>query len=462
VAIVRWDIWRRIETGPMCSEKEFTLRRYWPKVKQLAREYEIQFDANSIVPTDDTLIDDVYQAGLDLLLDVGIQCADTSRIIKMEESEIKQTLRHLPSEGTLGEGKDAVTLRHRGIEDQRPPGNIGGPTGVPLSEQMARKIYQSYAQEPTLDVLFVGAPKDVEGLTVRVNSPLEAHAEICNIAWARSSARKVGRPGMPIYGSCLPSLATDLNASQEYGYRKTDLRALWPLPHLRVDFVTLTRALHFAEYGCHCSTTGSALMGGLAGGPETSVITTIAECLATAVLFQPLVTATVATNTSYSPYVTDSDRESLWVGNLGVAAFTRNTHLLMGGSGCYTFAGPCTEMCLREIAAESIGLVSVGASNGYGPATTSGLQLDHCTGMESRFRGEVCDAVAGMKRQDANEIVKTLSAKYEDIIKAKKPPFGKRFEECYDTETITPSKEYLEIYEKVRKELEELGVQFKH
>jgi hypothetical protein len=53
-----------------------------------------------------------------------------------------------------------------------------------------------------------------------------------------------------------------------------------------------------------------------------------------------------------------------------------------------------------------------------------------------------------------------IETKYGDIIKTKNIPFGKKFEECYDSDTITPSKEYMEIYSKVRKELEDLGLEF--
>jgi hypothetical protein len=35
---------------------------------------------------------------------------------------------------------------------------------------------------------------------------------------------------------------------------------------------------------------------------------------------------------------------------------------------------------------------------------------------------------------------------------------SKEFFECYDRETLTPSKELLEMYHKARRELEDLGI----
>ena len=55
---------------------------------------------------------------------------------------------------------------------------------------------------------------------------------------------------MPIFGSCLPSLAVDLGAtSSEFGYKKTDLRIVGPKPQLKVDYDTLIRASFYMENG---------------------------------------------------------------------------------------------------------------------------------------------------------------------------------------------------------------------
>lgn len=454
-----WEFFRRAETGPIITEKDFSLKRYWPRLKELIKEYDIQYDPNNPVPTDNTLLDDAFKAGMDLLIDVGFLCLDSSRLITFEEREVKETLRNLPGVGTLGEGKDAITCQNHELEDKRLPIILGGPTGVPLSEKNAIKIYQSYAMEPLVDIIYMGVPESIEGVTVKIGSPFELHAEITNIAWARTATRKAGRPGMTLYGCCFPSLAVDMASSSEYGYRKNDLRCLWPLPQMKVDYATLTRAAHFAEYGCNSCTAGVGYIGGLAGGPEGALITTIAECLGITLLFQPLIIEAIPLNTRYEPWVGESDIMSLWSGLLANATLNKNTRMILFW-GCYTYAGPCTDMCLREIAAETIGGMAVGA-HAYGPGPNSGMLLDHCTGMESRFRGEVAYAAAGIKREDANEMVKEINSLYNDIIESREPPLGKSFGECYDTETITPSKEYLDICEMVKKELEDLGLEFK-
>ena len=78
--------------------------------------------------------------------------------------------------------------------------------------------------------------------------------------------------------------------------------------------------------------------------------------------------------------------------------------------------------------------------------------------MEARIGCEVGHAATGMKRIDANELVKQLLQKYEQ--KLENPPLGQRFQECYDLITVKPSKEYLDIYVQIKKELQELGLNF--
>ena len=39
-------------------------------------------------------------------------------------------------------------------------------------------------------------------------------------------------------------------------------------------------------------------------------------------------------------------------------------------------------------------------------------------------------------------------------------PLGKTFEECYDLETLVPSKEYQEIYGGVKEEFKDLGIDY--
>ncbi|HAX98758.1 MAG TPA: hypothetical protein DCY12_07710, partial [Candidatus Atribacteria bacterium] len=73
------------------------------------------------------------------------------------------------------------------------------------------------------------------------------------------------------------------------------------------------------------------------------------------------------------------------------------------------------------------------------PVILQGCELDYFGGpLDTRFLHDVGYAATRLNRQKANEIVKALLAKYEDRIKAKNPPIGKKFQECNDLKTLKP------------------------
>jgi methylamine--corrinoid protein Co-methyltransferase len=86
--------------------------------------------------------------------------------------------------------------------------------------------------------------------------------------------------------------------------------------------------------------------------------------------------------------------------------------------------------------------------------------VDHLTPIEPRFAAEVAHAAAGLKRTDANEIVKTLVKKY--VHKIPNAPPGQRYQDCFDMRTGKPSRECVETYTRVKNELEDLGLEFKY
>jgi len=97
-----------------------------------------------------------------------------------------------------------------------------------------------------------------------------------------------------------------------------------------------------------------------------------------------------------------------------------------------------------------------GVSFSIGPRSGGGKYADYISPLECKFCAEVFKSSTGMKRDEVNELAKLLIPKYED--KLRNPPKGKSFTECYDLKTLKPTKEWLEIYQKAKNELIELGV----
>jgi methylamine--corrinoid protein Co-methyltransferase len=461
-----WDIWKRAETGPLCPERKFDTKILWPKVKEAVKKFDIRYDPENPIPTDKSLMDDVYRAGFELLLDVGVLCVDTEKIIHFEEYELKEAVRTLRSEVSYGEGRDAYTAIRRKMEDKRYPTVHYGPGCSPISEEMALKIYQSYTKEPLIDSLYNGTLQTVYGMPIKPGSPWEMHGEIINVSLMRKATSSAGRPGMAISGTTAVTAAADVGASSpEIGYKKVESREAKLKPQLKVDYDNLMRVANYIDYGSFGGGAAAAYGGGgaaymysLAGGPETAVCIAIASGLAGVVLMGANQMGAWAYNALYTG---TSDRASIWASSLGQAAVTRNTHSVLNGPAPYiTYAGPCTDMSLLEIATVSLARTVVGCHLSCGCGGRQGIHENLCSGMEGRWAAEVGHASAGMKLEEINEIVKTLLMKYEKRIFNRNPPIGKRFEEIYDIQKLIPSNEYQELYEKTKHELQELGIDF--
>jgi methylamine--corrinoid protein Co-methyltransferase len=79
--------------------------------------------------------------------------------------------------------------------------------------------------------------------------------------------------------------------------------------------------------------------------------------------------------------------------------------------------------------------------------------------MEARMMAYAARAVAGVETEKVNVMLDKLVSLYEKNFRD--APKGKTFQECYDVDTLTPSDEYLKVFDKVIKTMEGLGFEFK-
>ncbi len=460
MGLTMWDIWERAETGPICPTRKFEIQVFFRKVQELVKKYDIKYDAESIVPTDDTLIDNVYQAGLELLLEVGVLCTDTERLIKFNEQEVNDALKAVPKELTIGQGKDAVNMVKREIEDKRLPVFMGGPDATPMSEDIPIKAYEAYAREPSVDLLFPGSLTEVRGIPVKGGSPLDMHAEKMNIAMMREACKRAGRPGLSCFGSTAAAAASITGAcNPEWGYRQGDGIECQQMPEMKVNYNTLCMAEHCHYHGIFVSGGGSPVIGGLPGGPEGAAIASVAETLIMPTVYLADLCWMWVTDALHPGFVA---RKPLWATSLVLAAMAKHTHFIrVSSTTAYTLAGPCTDMALYEMAAATITSVVSGADMMMPPSGHEGVKTDYFGGpLDMRFIRDVAYAATKLNREEANEIAKNILAKYEDRVVDKKVPIGKKFQECNDLKTLKPTKEYLDLYDKIKKELEGLGLEF--
>ncbi len=450
------EIFRRSRSGPFMKEVEYDLK-VAQRTRELVQEFEIRYDPQVLCPADDAMADRVFQAGLELLLDVGCYHLDTQRVIHFARAEIMEALRQAPSELRLGEGRDLVVAAHRGVEDPTPSFNLTGPAGQPCSEEYYLPLLISYAQEPYVDAIESGATLTYNGVDTMAGTLMEVLAVQRDAAVAREAVRRVGRPGMHIGDAATGMTALGKMAASEpiNGLRPCDGRLVAQMCELKVDDDQLARVPHLRNYGSHIINLMTPLTGGVGGGPEGVSVVSVAEFLVGVICYYATYHYLSITHIKWT---NNSDPWGIYVLAMTGQAMSRNTHLVYTDDP-FTVSGPCTDELLYEVAGHAI----IGEVCGYqqhGVGSTGGNLVDHHTGLEAGFQGEVARATtrARITREQANGIVLNLLPRYKATFN--NPKRGKPFAVAYDVKTITPTQEWQDCYRRVKAELSRLGLAF--
>jgi methylamine--corrinoid protein Co-methyltransferase len=192
------EVIKRAESGEMIKEVDYD-KKLGKKTLALMKEYEIRYDPNSVISTDDGLADRVYQAAVDLFLDLGVYCTDTQRVIRFTREELEWALENVPREVQYGRGEETVAVFPRKVEDRRDPICFFSAVGTPVTEEMFLPIALSYVQEPLADTFSGPLITHYKGIPVTSGSPIEVEAAIWNTQMLREAARRAGRPNIGIH-----------------------------------------------------------------------------------------------------------------------------------------------------------------------------------------------------------------------------------------------------------------------
>jgi methylamine--corrinoid protein Co-methyltransferase len=450
-----FEVIRRSEDGPYIKEGDFDMKLF-RTATSLVKEYGIKFDKSIIVTGNDKMADDVFQASMRLALEMGMYCVSTSRLIQFSEEELRMAFRVAPQEMILGLGRDARTLRARKFGDGYPMIVTGGCPGTPLPEELFLPVMLSYAKEPLIDILIPGSLTSIEGMEVRTGGPLEVRACRQELIWVREALERAGRSGMHIYAageSSATQLGTLAIANERY-MRPSDSHMIPVLSELKTDNDRLTRVVTGHEYPAFMTSLIDPIIGGFGGGAEGAALVLGAAILLSQAAYNVHMHCL---HPIHNRYISVSTKEGMWVDSIVGRAFARNAPLALLADA-WTTAGAGTEEVLYETAALAIAQEcsalhtdSLGATNGVYP---------NCSGLECRFYAEVVHAVFRQKLSPdaANDLVLKLYTKYEHGFE--NPNLGKPFPEVYDTKTITPNTEWMEIYKRVKADVASLGVDF--
>lgn len=448
------EIFKRAQSGEFMREGKFDLKMV-KRTRELVKEFGIQYDPDVLVPSDDDLADRIYQAGLQLFLDLGAYCQSTERVIQFSREEVTDVVQQAPAAVVLGTGKDALTMKHRGIEDPSIPVVHSGPCGTPASEKYHPLILYSCAQEPLVDCLGAGSVSTYLGERILPGTPLEILGARRDAVVAREAIRMAGRPGMHINDVAVPLTCSGKMAAfdRETGLRPSDGILISQMINVKTDFDQLSRVAHLYNVDGIRVGLMHPMIGGVGGRAEGSAIVAIACVLLSIALYD-------ADYHMFSPghlrHSNNVDPVGAWLNAVCGQALARNTQSVMLND-IFTVSGPGTKEVLYEAAVGAI-VGTVCGFNVQGVGTASGFGIDVVTGLEARFIAEVSRAVIkqGLSREQASDLIPELQEKFLHTMEA--PNRGLPFPEVYDEETIAPKTSWLDLYHEVKDEISELGL----
>ncbi len=450
-----FEVVRRSLNGPYYAEQDFDMKIVVPKLRQLVKKYGIKFDPNNPVCNDDPLADKVFQAALELCAEVGCYCTDTSRVIRFSMEELLEGLRDAPVSPMFGEGRDRKAMLARRPESDLSPWCYVGAGGATVSsEDVYVRLVEGYGRNPLSDSITCPTITKINGMDVEAGSPLELLACIRSVELARAALRRAQRPGLPIMNSIATAVSdTAKIAGSEFGLRDSDCWVVGFAAEFKVSFQRLNEVAYILSRGGQVLGECGPILGGYAGGPEGVAV------VSTAYLLWSILVLRASAHLTFPLHMRgyNSDQRLLWTQSLATAAISRNSHV---PQLWYTYcaAGPMTEMNLYEIAAGMITGVVSGGNIEFG-GVGAARNMDHLSPIEPRFATEVAHAAVGMRRVEANEIVKKLTAKYEAQLLD--PPKGTPFQQSHDWDSIHPCQAYTDLYGRIKDELCGYGLKFK-
>lgn len=196
-ALTVYETYLRSERGAKVTENVWDNKIVPNAAVALKEKYDISF-GDEFIPTDPDLKKRLFQAGMEMLVSVGIYNVDTERIIRVTEDEVRAGIRSAPKRVQLGEYGDKVMIEPRKGNSSRKPVIQGGPTGATVSEDMFIPMIQSYAQEPVVDTIVNGVMATVGGVPSTTNTPFEIMGTLAEIRAVREACVRAGRPYMAI------------------------------------------------------------------------------------------------------------------------------------------------------------------------------------------------------------------------------------------------------------------------
>jgi hypothetical protein len=447
------EIAERADKGPRMLEKDWELNLF-KQISSYINKYGIKYDSSEFFNTDEKILDCVLEGAIDFIAKNGVYCITTKRCIRFEEHEIRKAIQETPNAVVMGEGKDARVFRQRKIEEDEPLGLCPGHHS-PFSSEIVPSVIKNFAQIPRAD--FLEGPNLVEcnGWEL-TNAPMEAYASMRQARWLKEGVREAGRPGLSVlYYPIHTRASTMLAGMADLG--TGDGALLSVLPDVKVEFDLLTSAIVSEEKGNYRISGSFALAGGFCGGPDGGIFESVLKTIAGILCYHDQIHYVGVEHTRSVSAMEIMMQPLNWARSVVFQTLNTKTNAI-----CMLWAipssGPCTEQNLWEHAIRAIEAV-VNGGNLYAPRHVRTETNLGQTPLEPEWLVEVSDAAIRSGFNTREKAGKLIERIINEKLAGKVPERGKTILECYDLVKHEPKKEYRELYDRIKLELSNMGLE---
>ena len=196
-ALTITDVYDRFVKGKKVKAEDWDYKVIPENLTALKQKYNLSF-GKDIIPEDKEVKENLFNAGLEMLVTTGFYCQDLGRVMHVTEEEVWEGIKKTPTKLILGEGKDIARFYPRHGNAPVKPIIQGGPTGSPISEDVFVQVMQSYAQEGVVDTLVNGVMTTIEGHPAKTRTPYEIRATMAELRAAKEARVRAGRPGLGV------------------------------------------------------------------------------------------------------------------------------------------------------------------------------------------------------------------------------------------------------------------------
>jgi methylamine--corrinoid protein Co-methyltransferase len=428
------------------SEEKFETELFPGVLEHLQKKYKIEWDPDEPAMIDLDMADAVFEAGKELLLEVGLYCKNTKRIIKFTQEEIEEAIVTAKKEVTLGQGRQAVTLSPRAPGDEQHPYCFNPAGALTTNVEHYKQHAMTVMQEPTCDgvipipLFAVGDMKNV------ADTPAQTFVCLTEARIMNEAAAWAGKPGL-FFGIPM-SATTPLTLMSTFGsglYNKNNCTLpVQILQDMRVDYDRFNLAYFAEQHGIEPWMSSSPTLYAYLRGPEQGAMEIIAHTLG--MLAYAGGTLTQAMSVSVHGVYTGND--ITWCNSAAALAAERNLKLpwiSFGSTGSQAGA-----FCDDIWYGTAVAVINACISGMEGMWLAGGS-----TGIEARWAGEMSRAATRLTPKEGVELMKKINRAERDPTPPSVP-----LHKLYDLKTMRPNQDIIDHYKKFTRIFMDLGLDY--